>query len=175
MIPVDAVTQGLRLELVAEVAAARRVAWILRGLAVSFAVAYLVTLIALRQLDPAYLWLSAGTLLSGGSQFVYLERYRVPQALTRLAAHPTPELRLAVEPLWPEIRALRGREIAALGPRLFALDEISALGLDDALSFIREADRRDWPRFARRWAVALGVMLGSIVLYCALHVPDQNA
>lgn len=167
----SAEVEALRAEFRSEVASSRRVAWSLRALALAFAVAYLTTIVGLRQLDPFYLWLTAGTLLSGASQFVFIERYRVPGVLTRLATRPTPQLRRAVEALWPEFRASCGRDLAALGPRLLAADEIAALTLDEALAFLRPADRRDWSGFARAWAAALVLVLGAIAVACALHVP----
>lgn len=166
--------EALRLELRAEARAAHRMTWALRVLAVGFAAAYLLTVTVGRQLDWFYLLLTVGTLLSSASQFVYIERDRVPAPLQRLVNTPTPALRHALEALWPEIRASHGRGLAALGPRLFSPEEIAALTLDEALVFLRAAGRRDWKAFARAWTVGLGLVLAGIALACALHVPDAG-
>jgi hypothetical protein len=167
--------EALRAELDAEVRAARRITWSLRLSAVGFAAAYLSTVIVLRRMDPFYLLLTLGTLLSGASQFLWIERYRVPACLERLA-RLAPAERAAdwplVEVLWPEIRARHGAEIAALGQRMLGRDEIAALTLTEAVSLVAAANRPDYAPRTRRWGIFVVCALIALALACALHTPE---
>jgi len=161
---------SLRAVWLAERRAARRMAWALRLSAVSFAIAYLVTVTALRRLEPFYLLLTLGTLISGASQFFYLERFRVPAFILRQAALagavPAAERAAATE-LWPEVRTASGREIAAVGPRLLNADEIAALELDEVVRWVADARRHDWVARARVFTPVLVAVLSSIALAVA--------
>lgn len=166
--------ERLRAELDAEVRAARRITWALRSSAVAFAVAYLGTVIVLRRLDPFYLLLTLGTLVSSASQFVFIERYRVPacvERLARLSPAERGETWPHVEALWPEIRARHGAEIAALGQRMLNRDEIAALTLAEAVTLVAAANRPDPSTRSRRWGVAVIAVLSALAVACLLHTP----
>ncbi|MCK6572916.1 hypothetical protein L6V77_17685 [Myxococcota bacterium] len=164
---------ALRAAWQAERRAARRVAWALRLSAIAFAIAYLATVTILRRLDPFFLLLTAGTLISGASQFVLIERYRVPAFIARLAATgaaiPSAD-RAAAAALWPEVRAVAGRELAALAPRLLNADEIAALELDDVLAWVAAAKRPDWAARARVFTPVLVLVLAGIAAAAALRL-----
>jgi hypothetical protein len=167
--------ESLRAELDAEVRAARRITWSLRLSAVAFAAAYLTTVIVLRRMDPFYLLLTLGTLISGASQFLWIERYRVPACLERLARMEPAERVTAsphVEALWPQIRARHGAEIAALGERMLRREEIAALSLADAVVLVAAANRPDYAPRTRRWGVFVICALTAVAVACVLHTPD---
>jgi hypothetical protein len=132
---------ALRAAWQAERRAARRVAWALRLSAFGFAVAYLVTVIALRRLDPYFLVLTLGTLVSSASQFLFIERYRVPACVTeRLTGAWGPAERGEtwphVEALWPEVRSATRRGARRPGPANAQRDEIAALTLAEAVTLV---------------------------------------
>ena len=169
--------ESLRAELDAEVRAARRITWSLRLSAIAFAAGYLTTVIVLRRMDPFYLLLTLGTLLSGASQFLWIERYRVPACLERLARMDAAERGTAwpqIEALWPQIRARHGAEIAALGQRMLRRDEIAALSLADAVTLVAAANRPDYAPRTRRWGVFVICALIALAVACALHTPDAG-
>ena len=164
---------SLRAAWQAERRAARRTSWALRLSALSFAVAYLVTVIVLRRLEPFFLMLTLGTLFSGASQFFYIERYRVPGFIEGLIGHGaevSPAARAAAEALWPEVRAVAGRELAALAPRLLNADEIAALELDEVLAWVAAARRPDWAARAQIFTPAVVVVLAGIATAAALRL-----
>jgi hypothetical protein len=166
---------ALRAAWQAERRAARRVAWALRLSAFGFAVAYLVTVIALRRLDPYFLVLTLGTLVSGASQFFFIERFRVPSFITELAGHGgggPPAARAAAAELWPEVRSVAGRELAAMAPRLLNADEIAALELDEVVAWVAAAKRPDWAARARVFTPALVLVLAGIAAAVALWLAN---
>jgi hypothetical protein len=168
--------ERLRSEWLAERRVAGRITWALRLSAIGFAVAYLVTVTVFRRLDPFYLLLTVGTLVSGASQFVYLERYRVPAFVTRLAATPEAPVdaadsaeRAAAEVLWPEVRAVAGRDLAAFAPRLLNAEEIAELHLATVVGYVRAAERGDWAARTRLYTPALVVVLAGIAAAALLR------
>lgn len=154
-----------------EVRRARLATWSLRAGTLAGVGAYLFVMIGLKRTDAFYVIFNLFAVLSGLSQLVFIERYRVPGFLERAARGDAVDLH-AARSIWAEIGPSTAFAITALTRARFTLDETRALSFDQAVEIVRAADRAPWPRIAQAWTgIYLGIAV-AVVVATLNYVPE---
>jgi len=154
-----------------EVRRARFATWALRGGTLAGVSAYLFVMIGLKRTDAFYIILNLFAVISGLSQLVFIERYRVPGFLERAARGDAVDLE-AARAIWREIGPKCAFAITALTRARFTLDETRALSFEQAVEIVRAADRAPWPRIAQAWTgIYLGIAV-AVVVATLNYVPE---
>jgi hypothetical protein len=150
---------------------ARLATWCLRLGTLCGAGAYLYVMIGLRRVDLFYLLLNLFAVFSGLSQFIVIERFRIPDFLTR-AAFGGPLDEAAARSLWAELVHEHGFAITALTRRRYSIEETRALPFDEAVAIVRAAERAPWPRIARVWIGVYVATAALLVVSMWRYVPN---
>jgi len=150
---------------------ARLATWCLRLGTLFGAGAYLYVMIGLRRVDLFYLLLNLFAVFSGLSQFIVIERFRIPDFLTR-AAFGGPLDEAAARSLWAELVHEHGFAITALTRRRYSIEETRALPFDEAVAIVRAAERAPWPRIARVWIGVYAATAALLVVSMWRYVPN---
>jgi len=145
--------------------------WSLRAGTLAGVSAYLFVMIGLKRTDAFYIVLNLFSVVSGLSQLVFIERYRVPGFVERAARGEAVNLD-AARALWLEIGPKWAFGITALTRARFTLDETRALSLDHAVDIVRAADRAPWQRIAQVWTGIYLAITVAVVAATLNYVPE---